>query len=90
MVQMTTGQKREKPTKDEQINELKKLCSLIEADNVKLREQLKNLNIPNVSQQSELLIDFLIHLNNKKLINNHDFDYEKEAKKYAKKLINSG
>ena len=50
----------------------------------------ENCNLQNVSQRSELLIDFLIHLNNKKLINNHDFDYEKEAKKYAKKLINCG
>ena len=48
------------------------------------------LRIPVVSQRSELLIDFLLHLNNKGLINNHDFDYEKEAKKYAKKLINCG
>lgn len=31
------------------------------------------------------LIDFLIHLNDRGLINNHDFDYEKEAKIYAKK-----
>ena len=31
------------------------------------------------------LIDFLLYLNDKKLINNYDFDYEKEAKKYFKK-----
>jgi len=36
----------------------------------------------NIVGQSEQLINFLIHLNDKGLINNHDFDYEKEAKKY--------
>lgn len=40
------------------------------------------------SQLHEMLIHFLIHLNDKGLINNYDFDYEKEAKKYSKKLIN--
>ena len=40
------------------------------------------------SEQSEQLVDFLLHLNDKELINNHDFDYEKEAKKYLKKLNN--
>lgn len=32
----------------------------------------------------EQLINFLIYLNNKGLINNHDFDYENEIKKYLK------
>lgn len=41
-----------------------------------------------VMGQIEQLINFLIHLNDKGLINNHDFDYEKEAKKYIKKIIN--
>ena len=50
----------------------------------------EQLRLYSVSQRSELLIDFLLHLNNKGLINNHDFDYQKEAKKYAKKLINCG
>lgn len=36
--------------------------------------------------ESEQLINFLIYLNDKKLINNYDFDYEKEAKKYLKKI----
>jgi len=35
--------------------------------------------------RSEQLVNFLLHLNNKELINNQDFDYEKEAKKYLKK-----
>jgi hypothetical protein len=35
----------------------------------------------------ELLIGFLLYLNQKKLINNHDFDYEAEAKKY---ILNVG
>jgi hypothetical protein len=34
--------------------------------------------------QKELLIGFLIHLNDKKLINNFDFDYEKEADDFCK------
>jgi len=34
----------------------------------------------------ELLIGFLLYLNQKKLINNHDFDYEAEAKKYIKRF----
>jgi hypothetical protein len=50
--------------------------------------EFKNWHLQRVSQRSELLIDFLIHLNDKGLINNHDFDYEKEAKKYYKKSIN--
>ena len=41
-----------------------------------------------VSGRSEQLVNFLLHLNDKELINNHDFDYEKEAKKYLKKLTN--
>lgn len=39
-----------------------------------------------VSRRSEQLVNFLLHLNDKELINNHDFDYEKEAKKYLKKI----
>jgi hypothetical protein len=53
---------------------------------LKIDTGLGQSNIPDVNQRSELLIDFLIHLNNKGLINNHDFDYEKEAKKYSKKI----
>jgi hypothetical protein len=52
------------------------------------QEIVKLFAIPVVSNNEVALIDFLIHLNNKGLINNHDFDYEKEAKKYIKKLIN--
>lgn len=44
------------------------------------------LRIHDVSGQSEQLVNFLLHLNSKELINNHDFDYEKEAKKYLKKI----
>jgi hypothetical protein len=32
------------------------------------------------------LVSFLLHLNQKGLINNYDFDYEKESKKYLKKI----
>ena len=37
--------------------------------------------------RSEQLVNFLLHLNGKGLINNYDFDYEKEAKKYLKKKL---
>ena len=43
------------------------------------------LRQPDVSGRSEQLVNFLLHLNDKELINNHEFDYEKEAKKYLKK-----
>jgi len=46
------------------------------------------LRQPDVSWRSEQLVNFLIHLNDKKLINNNDFDYEKEAEKYLKKINN--
>lgn len=46
----------------------------------------EQLLIPRVVGRSEQLIDFLLYLNDKGLINNHDFDYEKEAKKYIKKI----
>lgn len=32
------------------------------------------------------LVSFLLYLNQKGLINNYDFDYEKESKKYLKKI----
>ena len=58
-MKMTTGGKpRKNMTKDELIDELKTLCSMVEQDNVKLREQVKNLTIPVVSQQRELLLAF--------------------------------
>lgn len=38
-------------------------------------------------EQKEQLVNFLIYLNDKNLINIYDFDYEKEAKKYLKKCI---
>jgi hypothetical protein len=36
----------------------------------------------------EVLINFLISLNDKGLINNHDFDYEKVARAFANKAEN--
>jgi len=42
-----------------------------------LKTELKKRN------KIDFLIDFLLHLNNKGLINNHDFDYEKEVKWYV-------
>jgi len=41
---------------------------------------------PVLCGDSEQFVNFLFHLNEKGLINNHDFDYEKEAKKYIKKI----
>lgn len=35
--------------------------------------------------KSNLLVNFLIYLNDKKLINNHSFDFEKETKKFLSK-----
>lgn len=57
-----------------------------EADTIYLLEQYSALRQPDVSGRSEQLVNFLLHLNDKKLINNHDFDFEKEAKKYLKKI----
>lgn len=54
----------------------------------KAYEKFTALRQPDVSGRSEQLVNFLLHLNDKELINNHDFDYEKEAKKYLKKLTN--
>ncbi|MGB4267718.1 MAG: hypothetical protein WBK20_00910 [Spirochaetota bacterium] len=45
-----------------------------------LNETLMQVN------QSDHLVNFLLHLNSKGLINNHDFDYNKEAKKYCEKI----
>jgi hypothetical protein len=41
---------------------------------------------PDVIGRKNLIIDFLIYLNNKGLINNFSFDYEKEVKKYLQKI----
>ena len=41
----------------------------------------------NKQEEVEHLINFLLHLHEKELINNHDFDYEKEARKYLKKKL---
>ncbi len=46
----------------------------------------RELHKNNLIGQSKQLVDFLVYLNDCGLINNHDFDYEKEAKKYIKKL----
>ena len=50
--------------------------------------ELERVKLQEIKEDAiEVLIDFLIHLNKKGLINNHDFDYEKESKKYIKKLL---
>jgi hypothetical protein len=38
----------------------------------------------NKEKKINLLVGFLLSLNNDALINNYDFDYKKEAKKYLK------
>ncbi len=48
------------------------------------KSELKKNIVTDVSGEIETLVNFLLHLNEKDLINNHDFDYEKEAKKYVK------
>lgn len=55
-----------------------KLESLIE-------REVKKRSVEQVSE-IEKLVDFLLFLNDKGLINNHDFEYGKEAKKYIKKI----
>lgn len=54
-------------------------------ENVILIAQVQ-LRQPNVSRRNQQLVDFLLYLNDKELINNHDFDYEKEAKRFLKKI----
>ena len=54
---------------------------------LKLAEsEVKKLSKADVIAQSDHLVNFLLHLNSKGLINNHDFDYENEAKKYCEKI----
>lgn len=50
-----------------------------------IMEEYASLRIHDVVGRSEQLVNFLLYLNDKELINNYDFDYEKEAKKYLKK-----
>lgn len=35
----------------------------------------------------DILIEFQIYLNDRKLINNHDWDFEKEAKKFIRQRV---
>ena len=53
----------------------------------KEKAQQEDLCIHSVVEQGEQLVNFLLYLNDKELINNYDFDYKKEAKKYLKKKI---
>ena len=43
---------------------------------------LENFNHENNIELKDILLDFLLHLNDKQLINNYDFDYEKETNKF--------
>ena len=47
-------------------------------------ENTREIVLRTYNDQIEYLVNFLLHLNDKELINNHDFDYEKEAKMYLK------
>jgi hypothetical protein len=69
--------------------ELWELLVSLSANEISLAETHDRiLRLFSVVGRSEQLVNFLLHLNDKELINNHDFDYEKEAKKYLKKLTN--
>ena len=48
-------------------------------------ETLMLNNDTEVPKLPDFLIEFLLFLNEKGLINNHDFDYEKESLKYLNK-----
>lgn len=50
-----------------------------------IMEEYAALRIHDAVGRIERLVNFLLYLNDKELINNYDFDYEKEAKKYLKK-----
>ena len=39
------------------------------------------------ADKEDILIEFQIYLNDQKLINNHDWDFEKEAKKFIKQSL---
>ena len=43
---------------------------------------LENFNHENNIELKDILLDFLLHLNDKQLINNYDFDYEEETNKF--------
>jgi len=65
-------------------NTIKETTRLLLQGNLTKEEADKILlDLHSVRQQSEMLVEFLIELNNKGLINNYDFDYEKEAKEYV-------
>ena len=72
----------------EGISTVKKEAKYLTKKMLEVRKLLIESHLPHVSGQGEQLVNFLIYLNDKELINNHDFDYEKEAKKYLKKLTN--
>ena len=67
--------------REDMIHEPKKLTEALDI----VLSEVKKFRLGAVSGQSEQLVNFLLYLNDKELINNHDFDYEKEAKKYIKK-----
>ena len=63
--------------REDMIHEPKKLTEALDI----VLSEVKKFRLGAVSGQSEQLVNFLLYLNDKELINNHDFDYEKEAKK---------
>ena len=62
MVQATTGGGNKPLTKDEQMENLRCLAFHLNEENIKLKQQLKNCNLQNVSNRRELLIAYTLML----------------------------
>ena len=78
-MKMTTGgPPRKQMSKDEQIEMLKETCSMVEQDNIKLREQVKNLGLFSVSQQRGLLVAFT-NWENEQLLKGVEFESQEDA-----------
>jgi len=60
--------------REDMIHEPKKLTQALDI----VLSDVKN------ADKEDILIEFQIYLNDQKLINNHDWDFEKEAKKFIK------
>jgi len=58
----------------------------INGNEIEFAQTLKNYHIVDANEMVDELIGFQLYLNNKGLINNHDWDFEKIAKKYIKSL----
>ena len=63
--------------REDMIHEPKKLTQALDI----VLSDVKN------ADKEDILIEFQIYLNDQKLINNHDWDFEKEAKKFIKQSL---